>query len=431
MKIRLLGVMVAVALVAPGSDASAAVTDEARPLLPSLSPTAGTVHGGMTLAKAKKRRRPAGGGGGKAEPADEAAADDDGAGKSPSAASDAGDDAKEEEIFGKKKAAPRDDGASADSGEAKQAPKASKTSDKSVETVESQASEESETPSSASALEFGLGAKALFRNLAWTSDARAPGCSPCFGPYSLTPGPETAAWFEFYPAAFGTSGFAANVGLIGRFDYGFGVATTLADNTTVVKTTFRDFLAGIKVRIPFGTFIPNVSLAYGQQVFAIARSGDPSRDIPQVAYSFIRPALGARVMLAPTISLDAVLGYLMVLDPGSGTNYIKSQFPDAKAAGFDLSASVAFRLTGAIGLRGGFDFRQYAIALYDKTAPTIAGAVDRYITAWAGLEVVLDGAGAAAGDDDEPAKPSKRKRRRAPEPKEDEESADESKSEDE
>src|SRR6185503_7244283 len=51
------------------------------------------------------------------------------------------------------------------------------------------------------------------------------------GPYKLTPGPETALWFEFYPAAFGTSGFAANVGLFGRFDYGFGAATTVASSS--------------------------------------------------------------------------------------------------------------------------------------------------------------------------------------------------------
>ena len=171
-------------------------------------------------------------------------------------------------------------------------------------------------------------------------------------------------------------------------------------------------MAGIKVRIPFGSFVPNVTLAYGQQLFEIAQQ-DPMRDIPQVAYQFIRPALGARYWMTPTVALDASAGYLMVLDPGSGANHLKSTFPDATAFGFDISASVAFRLMGSIGLRGGVDWRQYVLNLNDKTQPTIAGGVDRYIVAWAGVEVVLDGMGGAAGGDDEPVKPSKRKRRHA------------------
>ena len=32
----------------------------------------------------------------------------------------------------------------------------------------------------------------------------------------------------------------------------------------------RDFLAGLKVRIPLGMMIPNISVAYGQQLFWIA-----------------------------------------------------------------------------------------------------------------------------------------------------------------
>ena len=131
------------------------------------------------------------------------------------------------------------------------------------------------------------------------------------GPYSLTPGPETSAWFEFYPAAFGTSGFAANVGLFGRLDYGFGVATTLANNTNVA-TKFRDFMAGLKVRIPLGMIIPNVSVAYGQQTFEISAPAMSTLDLPKVAYSFIRPALGTRMIFAPGVALDVAAAYLMV-----------------------------------------------------------------------------------------------------------------------
>jgi len=402
MKASIFGGAVAMALALAGSDASAGLLDAPR------APVTG-VQRGMTLAKAKKKgRRPAGSPSKAAPAADDASGDD--SASSSSSSSDSSDDAKEDEVLGSKKApkksGPIDDGSSSSEGGGEKA-KASASS-KEVETVAAKASEEESEASPSSALEFGLGFKALFRQLAWTSDARAAG----LGPYSLTPGPETGVWLEFYPAAFGTSGFAANVGLFGRFDYGFGVATTLADNRTERATKFRDFLGGIKVRIPLGMMIPNLSVAYGQQTFEIAPAGN-ALDLPKVAYSFIRPALGTRVMFTPTVALDAAVAYLAVLDPGSGAGYVKGStfFPNATSLGFDVSASLAFRISGSVGARAGAELRQYVLSMNDKTAPTVGGAVDRFITMFAGVEVVLDGMGGAASDE-EP-KPSKRKRRHA------------------
>src|SRR5262249_37633847 len=96
--------------------------------------------------------------------------------------------------------------------------------------------------------------------------------------------------------------------------------------------------------------------------------------------------------------------------------------------GFDVSASVAFKLSGGIGGRAGADLRQFVLNMNDKSAPTVGGAVDRYITPWAGVEGVLDGQGAAAGGDAERAKPSKRRRRHAPKSDDESESTDDSSS---
>ena len=426
MKSLLGALVVAVALPSLGGDASAATKmDEAGPLMAKAGP-----RHAVTLAKAKKRKRPASSGGGagsKANTGDDSSGGDDDADKSASASSDSSDEAKEDAVLGtsKKKKAPApvaDDSETSGGGGGDSPPK-------SVESVSAKASPEegSGEGSPASALELGLGAKAMFRQLAWTSDGRAAG----LGPYNLTPGPETGLWFEFYPAAFGTSGFAANVGLFGHFNYGFGVATTLANGNNVA-TKFRDFHAGVKVRIPFDAFVPNVSVAYGQQVFEVAQQNQPT-DLPQLAYQFVRPSLGARYYVSPAVAIDGALGYLLVLDPGSGVNHVRAAnyFPNATSFGFDVSASVVFRVSGAIGVRGGADLRQYILNMNDKTTPTVGGAVDRYITAWAGIEVALDGQGASAGGDDEPVKPSKRSRRRHAKSDDDEsESSDDSKSED-
>jgi hypothetical protein len=423
------GLMVAVALPWLGGDASAALNDAA--VAGQVTTRAGSRHG-LTLAKAKKRKRPTSGGAAsssKPDTGDDSSGGDDDAGKTSAASSDSSDDAKEDAVLGtssskRKKAPPPtaddSDSSSSKGGDDEGSPKASA---KNVESVSAKASDEqpSGTPA-ASALEFGLGGKAMFRSLAWTAD----GANAGLGPYSLTPGPETGLWLEFYPAAFGSSSFAANVGVFGRFDYGFGVATTLA-NGMDAATKFRDFMGGLKVRIPMGAWTPNLSVAYGQQVFEIAQQQSMA-DLPQLAYQFVRPALGTRYMFTPTVGLDVVAGYLLVLDPGSGADHIRSSrfFPKATSYGIDASASVAFKLTDTIGGRVGADWRQYGIALNpDSSTRKVAGAVDRYIVAWAGLEVVLDGQGGSTSSDDEPVKPSKRRRRHAPEPKPDDESSDE------
>jgi hypothetical protein len=423
MKALLWGAAFVVGLAAGEGDASAGLAGE--PVV-----RAGTVRAGRTLARAKKKKASSAASTGKSDSDEAGSADDDASGKSASASSGGDDAPGEDALLGSKKKAPARAAASAGAsdGAASDDSAAGKASGKSVETVSASAApEESGSPSSLSALEFGVGAKALFRNFNWTADGRAA----MLGPYSLTPGPETGLWLELYPAALGTSGFAANVGIIGSFDYGFGVATTLANHADVA-TTFRDFLGGLKVRVPLGTFIPSASVAYGQQVFAVAQQQN-MMDLPQLAYSFVRPALGTRVLFSPEAALDVTAGYLAVLDPGSGANQVKSSrfFPKATAYGIDVSVSVAYRLTGAIRARGGADWRQYGLNLNpDSTTRSVAGAVDRYITAWAGVEVVLDGPGGAAGGDDEPVKPSKRKRRHAePKPDDESESSDDSKSE--
>ena len=392
--------------------------------------TARAGEGGALVARAKRSKaRPASGrGGGNAKPADDDAADD---------AADQATSSRTDKAAASEDAADKSEDAPATPAKADKARKRPKMQSESSgqgdgdgdgdTTVAKKGSgddadDASASPSALTALELGFGAKALFRQLSWTADANAAG----LGPYSLTPGPQTGAWLEFYPAAFGSNGFGANIGIYGSLNYGFGVST----NTTAgmdIPTAFRDFMGGLKVRIPFGSVIPNVSIGYGQQAFQISATGN-NTDLPHLNYQFVRMGAGTRIQVTPAVSIDLGAAYLLVLDAGSGAGQIKSSafFPSTKALGVDLGASVAFRLTSMIGVRGGIDARLYSMSFNPQTdTRAVTGAVDRYLVTYAGLEIILDGQGASrasddSGDDEEAPKPSKRKK--APKADDEEES---------
>ena len=257
------------------------------------------------------------------------------------------------------------------------------------------------------AFTFGLGGRALFRKLSWHQDVQ-----PRQPPYSLSPGPELALWLEAFPAAFVTDHFAANIGLFGGFDNGFGVtstATSAAGTAIKLTTTFRDFLVGVKVRLPLGALAPYLSIAYGGQSFKLSSSAGSS-GVPSVNDKFIRLGIGSRIAVGAVGSLDLTAAYLLVTDPGSQAGEIRSSayFPRATAKAVDLGASFGYRLHRLFGVRAGLDFRQYG---YDfKVRPTdpppiAGGATDRYITLFAGVEVILDGLGGGAAPSDEEDEP--------------------------
>jgi len=237
------------------------------------------------------------------------------------------------------------------------------------------------------AMQFGIGGKALFRTLSWTDDGGA------LAPYSLSPGPELAVWLEAYPAAFATTGFAANIGIFGSFNYGLGAKSkTMAG--TELTTKYQDFLVGLKVRIPFGMFIPYASGAYGGQSFKL----EPiAADRLNFNYTFIRPGLGLRIQATPMIDIDLGGGFLLINGLGNQPGDVRTTmaFPRATASGLDVGLTIGVRFSSLIGVRVGADLRQYGMTTGYRTGdPIVAGgSTDRYITAWGGVEILLDGAG--------------------------------------
>lgn len=262
------------------------------------------------------------------------------------------------------------------------------------------------------ALQFGVGGMALFRKLSWTDAAGR------VAPYSLAPGPEVTTWLEAYPAAFATEGFAANIGIIGHFNYGFGASSKTPAGATLT-TKYQDFMAGLKIRIPFGTFIPYVVGAYGMQKFHLEPAAP---DRPNFNYGLIHAGAGARIQVTPELDIDLGGGYLIVLTPGQAAGEVASPplYPKSTAYGIDASLSVGYRVTSLIGIRVGGDFRQIGLATHWTSANTAlqtGGALDRYISAWGGVEIVMDAVGGGAGHEDEapPAKKPAKAKKAAPE----------------
>jgi hypothetical protein len=370
-----------------GTEARASGLDSARP---------GTAREGaglrLLLAKAKKKRRPAPAGDKSGDGSSADSGSDDATAEAPehpraaperSKASD--DDADTTRSAG---SAAGDDDADRPAPKRRR-PRMTAEGTKPDAEVEASA-DESSSPSGggATALELGFGAAALFRQLAYTSEGSSNG----LGPYSLSPGPEAGLWLEFYPAAFATSSFAANIGLFARYAHGFGVTSYTPPNNNEVGTTYQDFLGGIKVRIPLGTFTPYLTGAYGEQTFGLTGAG--TQLTPAMDYTFVRIGAGTRIRIAAPASLDVGAAFLSVTGAGGEAGQVASQayFPGTKALAVDLGVSASVRLTSSVGLRGGVDFRQYGLAFHPGAgAKPVAGATDRYITTFAGLEVILDG----------------------------------------
>ena len=243
-------------------------------------------------------------------------------------------------------------------------------------------------------------------------------------PYSLKPGPQLGLWLEAFPAAFATDGFAGNIGVFGHFNLGFG-ASSKDPAGTVLTTKYQDFLAGLKVRVPFGGFQPYVAVGYGAQKFAL-EPADPAGTRPNFNYGLVFIGAGARVQVTPELDIDLAGGYLHVLGTGTGAGDFGQLYPRATAVGIDVSLSAGYRVASMIGIRAGVDFRQFGLATNFRAGDTGIGAVggvDRNITAWGGVELVFDGLGGGGGSDEEaPAKKPPAKAKKPPPEAEPEES---------
>ncbi|MBL8955332.1 MAG: hypothetical protein JNK82_31450 [Myxococcaceae bacterium] len=221
------------------------------------------------------------------------------------------------------------------------------------------------------ALRLGVGLRLFNRRFGYRDDL-----FDALSTYYLPLGPAIGADLELYPAAFLTSGFAANFGLYGAFDYAVGIASRAEDGTRY-GTTAINLKTGLIIRIPISILTIQPSFGFSRQVYSISSSTGVKPNIPSVGYNALRPALDLRVKIIGPVSFTIGAAYLAVLQTGE----IGAFFPQSKAAGLDANAGFAVGLFDRLELRARFEYLRYWFTLNPEPGDmnVAGGALDHFV----------------------------------------------------
>jgi hypothetical protein len=207
--------------------------------------------------------------------------------------------------------------------------------------------------------------------------------------YVLPAGPSPFVDLGFYPAAIGSRGPLANIGVVGSYEKLIATKTQSATSNTVAQ----QFEIGLRGRLPLGENEVGLAAQYGQQTFHVSDT-DPGPGaggtVPNVDYTFIDLDADGRLRLNP-ITLGAHLGTRFVTHTG---DLGKMWFPTVKTTVIEAGLSAAYRLTPLFEVVAGADLVRYAFN-FNPVPPQLAfiagGAVDQYISGYLALRVTFSG----------------------------------------
>jgi len=221
------------------------------------------------------------------------------------------------------------------------------------------------------ALRLGVGLRLFNRRFGYRDDI-----FEALSTYYLPLGPAVGADLELYPAAFITSGFAANVGIGAAFDYAVGIASRAEDGTRY-GTTALSLRVGLLGRIPISILTIQPSFGFSRQVYSISSSTGVKPNIPNVGYNALRPALDLKVKIFGPVGFQAGVAYLAILQTGE----IGAFFPRATAAGMDANAGFTVSLFDRLELRARFEYQRYWFSLNPEPGDmnVAGGALDHYV----------------------------------------------------
>lgn len=248
-------------------------------------------------------------------------------------------------------------------------------------------SEPSTTPSPLPALRVGLGFRGFSRSLTWAGDPEQ-----ALAKYGLNFAPAVALDATWYPGAHVTSGVLANLGVSFAGDIAVGVSSK--QDTSKFGTRADRFRISAAFRQPFGSVFSIEAVAGASlQRFSIdpvaANDGTPRPNIPSVAFTGPRGAVGVRLVKLGPVGIDAMGGFTFLVSTGElGTD---AYFKRARGFGVDAGAGVSVELVDNLHLRASFDWTRYFLTLNPEEGArfTAPSAADQYLGGSVALQWVM------------------------------------------
>jgi hypothetical protein len=269
-------------------------------------------------------------------------------------------------------------------------------------------SKKSQSKPGRTALELDLGMRFYARDFEYTGQPRGvrdPTVRRTLAPYHLPAAPAVLFSGILYPGAFFSDGVLGNIGVMGRFELGFGTSTdyelTRSDGSKVVttlKTKAQAWDLGLRGRIPLGPAEIALFAEYGMQTFILLGDeggAELSPLVPDVQYKFVRLGAEPRVRIGK-LTLGAHIAP-RVLTSLHDIDLPFVWFPNAKGWGIDWGFMAGYGVTSFLDIVAGADFVGYGFDFNDlpidpKIAPVLAGgATDRYKSLWFALRFRIGG----------------------------------------
>ena len=229
-------------------------------------------------------------------------------------------------------------------------------------------------------LAFGIGT----RNYRYSDDLFS-----ALRAYKMGPTPLASLATRWYPAAHFTGGAAAHVGIAASFEQAFLIESRA--NGESYDTSARQWLLGLHGRLPLDSLELGADIGLGNHSFEV--DDDPARPlVPDVSYQFVRLGIDARYRTSSWL-LAGAIGYRHVTDAGAIST--DEWFPRLSVAGLDAGAHVGLGVSEGLHLLVGVLYRRYGFSMNPEPGdPHVAGgALDSYISGWAGVGGELPGKG--------------------------------------
>jgi hypothetical protein len=184
--------------------------------------------------------------------------------------------------------------------------------------------------------------------------------------------PHLGAELEFYPGAFITSGPLSWFGITGSVDFLAFVTAVAADGTRYPTSSLR-LRANLAGRIPIADRLElGITFGYALTTYGITGDAATRPNVPDVAYSALRPAASVGLRLVGPLWIKVGGGYHILLNTGQLGS--AEYFPRITGGGFDASAGVMVRLFRFVEVRAAYEYQRYWFSMNPEPGdPYIAG----------------------------------------------------------